>query len=153
VIVLIDVAPITLRLAVEVVSLASVVAKLSGAALIGSGLWLHWERPAKERAQEQLDRLDQERRDQEFAARLDAIHMSRVAVVNGRYSRGPNQARADRQYEAAFREAGIGEVLDDPAIVAERVRASNIRARPSSAPRRLTPSGPCASRPWTSAPT
>jgi len=112
---------------------STLVATLTGslllaAALAGSGLWLHWERSAKERAQEQLDRLDQERREQEFAARLDAIHMSRAAVVNGRYYRGPNKARADRQYESAFREAGIGEVHDDPAMAAARVQVSNIRA-------------------------
>jgi serine/threonine-protein kinase len=101
---------------------------LLAVALLGSGLWLHRERAARDRAQEQLDRLDQTRRDQEFAARLDGIHMSRAAVVNGRYHRGPNKARADRQYEAAFREAGFGEVHDDPAVVAGRVEASNIRA-------------------------
>ena len=111
---------------------STLVATLTGslllaAALAGSGLWLHLERAAKDRAQEQLDRLDQERREREFAARLDAIHMSRVAVVNGRYYRGPNKARADRQYEAAFREVGFADVHDDPALVAKRVQASNIR--------------------------
>ncbi len=97
------------------------------AAVVSGGLWVSRERAATGRAQAQLDRLDQARRDQEFAARLDAIHLNRAAVVDGRYHRSPNKARADREYEAAFREAGFGTVHDDPAMVAARVQASNIR--------------------------
>ncbi len=96
--------------------------------LSGGGLWVRSERAAKGRAQEQLDRLDQESREQAFATRLDAIHLNRAAVVGGRYYRKPNKTRADREYEAAFREAGFGEVHDDPEVVGARVRASKIRA-------------------------
>jgi serine/threonine-protein kinase len=97
------------------------------AALVSGGLWVRGERAATGRAQAQLDRLDQARRDQEFAGRLDAIHLNRVAVVNGRFDMRPNEERADREYEAAFREAGLGGVGDDPEAVASRVGASNIR--------------------------
>jgi serine/threonine-protein kinase len=96
-------------------------------ALAASGIWVSWERATSKRAQEQLDRIDQARRDQEFAARLDAIHLNRVAVVNGRFDMRPNEERADREYEAAFRVAGLGGVGDDPEAVAARVGASNIR--------------------------
>jgi serine/threonine-protein kinase len=74
-----------------------------------------------------LDHLDQARRDQAFAARLDSIHLDRAAVVDGRFDFRANHTRADREYEAAFREAGFGEVHDDPDVVAARVAASNIR--------------------------
>ncbi len=97
------------------------------AALVSGGLWVSWERAATGRAQAQLDRLDQARRDQEFAARLDAIHLNRMAVVNGRFEMRSNEERADREYEAAFREAGFGTVHDDPVVVAARIEAANIR--------------------------
>jgi serine/threonine-protein kinase len=96
-------------------------------ALVGGGLWLSWERAATARAQDQLDRLDQARRDQEFATRLDDIHLSRATVVNGRLYKKPNKARADSAYEAAFREAGFGTVHDNAEAVAAKVKASGIR--------------------------
>ena len=60
-------------------------------------------------------------------ARLDAIHLNRAAVVDGRSDMRSNEHRADREYEAAFREAGFGEVRGDPEAVAARMRGSNIR--------------------------
>jgi serine/threonine-protein kinase len=100
---------------------------LLAAALIGGGLWVWGERAANVRAQERLDRMEQARREREFATRLEAIHLNRAAPVSGRYYRRTNKQRADREYEAAFREAGLGEVYDDPEVVAGRVKASGIR--------------------------
>jgi serine/threonine-protein kinase len=96
-------------------------------ALVGAGLWVRAERAATERAQEQLARLDQARRDQEFVARLDAIRLNRAAVIRGRFDIAANRARAGQKYEVAFRDAGFGEVGDDPAVVAATVEASNLR--------------------------
>ena len=103
---------------------------LLATALVGGGLWVSLERAATERAQEQLARLDQAHRDQEFVARLDAIRLNRAAVVDGRF----NRAEADREYEVAFREAGLGEVGTDPAAVAaeSRYRTSKQRWSPRS---------------------
>jgi serine/threonine-protein kinase len=100
---------------------------LLATALVGAGLWVRGERAAAGRAQEQLERLDQARRDQDLVARLDAIHLNRAAVVHGRFDMRSNEERADREYEAAFREAGFGGIGDDPEAVAARVAASNIR--------------------------
>src|SRR5262249_59651304 len=102
---------------------------LRGAARLGGGLGGGGERAANERAKEQMRRLDQARRDQEaalerldrarrerqLAGRLDAIHLNRAAVVGGRFHPRPNAERADREYEAAFREAGLGPGGDEPA--------------------------------------
>src|SRR5262249_2713821 len=99
------------------------------AALVGGGLWVRGERAAEERAKEEVPRLDQERRDQEaglarlnqgrrerqLAERLDAIHLNRAGGVKGRFDVRLNAERADRDYEAVFREAGFGGVGDDPA--------------------------------------
>src|SRR5207302_11345427 len=105
-----------------------VTSMLLAAALIGGGLWVRNERAAKRRAHVQLQQLDEERRDRAFAARLEEIHLSRAAVVAGRYHTRPNKIRADRDYEAAFREGGFGEVHDDPEAVASRVRESSLRS-------------------------
>ena len=64
-------------------------------------------------------------------ARLDAIHLDRATLVEGRFNavaeRRFNNARADRNYESAFREAGFGAIGDDPAGVAARIAASAAR--------------------------
>jgi serine/threonine-protein kinase len=101
---------------------------LLAAALVGGGLWVRAARTAAGRAQEQLDRLDQARRDQQFAARLDAIRLNRAALVGGRLDPRFSRAQADREYEAAFREADLGEVGGDAAAVAARVEGSTIKA-------------------------
>ena len=82
---------------------------LLAGSLVGGGLWLRSARAEAEQAQDQLARLDRARRDHEFVTRLDEIHLDRVALVNGRLDMGLNLARADRDYEAAFREAGFGD--------------------------------------------
>jgi serine/threonine-protein kinase len=115
---------------------------LLATALVGGGLWVRGERAANERAKEQMRRLDQARRDQEaalgrldrarrerrLAERLDAIHLNRAAVVRGRFDARQSAERADREYEAAFREARFGRVGDDPAAVAARIESSTIPA-------------------------
>jgi serine/threonine-protein kinase len=110
---------------------ALVVAVTATVLLIAGGLWLTHERAASELATKELDRVNQARHHQEFVARLDAIRLDRTAVVDGTFdtpvNRQVNRAQADRAYEAAFREAGFGEVHDDPEVMAARLAASNIR--------------------------
>ena len=64
-------------------------------------------------------------------ARLEAIRLARMTLAEGRFNPGAerrfNDARADRAYEAAFREARVGTPDDDPAAVAARVAASAAR--------------------------
>ena len=75
--------------------------------------------------------LDPARRDQSLVARMDAIHLARGTLVGGRFNpaadRRFNYARADRDYESAFREAGVGAIGDDTAGVARRITASTVR--------------------------
>jgi serine/threonine-protein kinase len=54
--------------------------------------------------------------------RLDAIRQHRAIVARGRL----DKRTPAREYAAAFREAGLGSVEDDPATVGERVRASGV---------------------------
>jgi Flp pilus assembly protein TadD len=56
-------------------------------------------------------------------ARLDEIRMSSSWSIDGVLT----FARADRDYDAAFREAGFGEVYDDQEAVAARITGSEIR--------------------------
>jgi serine/threonine-protein kinase len=114
---------------------------LLATALAGGGLWVRGERAANERAKEQMQRLDQARRDQEatlerldrarrerqLAERLDAIHLNREAVVKGRLDVRQSAVRADRDYEAALGDAGFGRVGDSPAAIAARIESSTIR--------------------------
>ncbi len=76
-------------------------------------------------------RLDRARRELQLEPRLEAIHMTRLTLVEGRFNYPAevrfNNAQADRGYESAFREAGLGKVKEDPASVADRVMASGIR--------------------------
>ncbi|WP_020473558.1 protein kinase domain-containing protein [Zavarzinella formosa] len=68
-------------------------------------------------------RVEQGARDLELVARLDAIRLTGYTRV------GTNLdfTKADEEYEAAFREAGLGQVGDPVDAVAARVKASNIR--------------------------
>ncbi len=76
-------------------------------------------------------RLDQARRDLVLLTRLDAIRLTRATVVEGRFNvaaeRRFNQARADREYEEAFRKAGLGAIQHDAEGMAVRVKASAVR--------------------------
>ncbi len=67
-------------------------------------------------------------RDLALVARLDAIRLQRAAVLDGRFDLRRNRARADADYETAFRAAGLGGPGDDPTEVAARIAGSAIRA-------------------------
>ena len=112
------------RRRVQVASLS--LGALLGVALVGGGLWLRLEHEASIRRER-----DRARREQGLVARADAIHLNRATLVEGRFNaaaeRRFNNARADRNYESAFREAGFGAIGDDPAGVAARIAASAAR--------------------------
>jgi serine/threonine-protein kinase len=65
-------------------------------------------------------RLDQGARELELATRLEEIRLDRA--YGSQLALG---VRPD-EYEKAFRDAGLGQVGDDPELVAGRIRASNI---------------------------
>jgi len=75
--------------------------------------------------------LDQARHDQQLLERLEAIRMTRSTFVEGRDNHRAdvrfNNAQADREYHTAFRDAGLGELPDDPDGAAGRVKASAVR--------------------------
>ena len=68
-------------------------------------------------------RLDRARGELNLVARLDAIRLNRITVVNGH----PDWARADQEYEEAFREAGMVKVGGDTAAAADWVAAATVR--------------------------
>ena len=102
------------------------VGTLLGVALVAAGLGLRSGHEAGIRRER-----DRARREQALVARVDAIHLDRATLVEGRFDpaaeRRFNYARADRDYESAFREAGFGAIGEDPAGVAARVAASAAR--------------------------
>ena len=112
------------RRRVQVAALA--LGALMGVALVGAGLWVNSVHEAGTRRERDLAR-----RDQSLVARMNAIHLARATLVGGRFNpaadRRFNNARADRDYESAFREAGVGAMGDDPANVARRIAASTVR--------------------------
>src|SRR5262249_8737332 len=61
-----------------------------------------------------------------LAERLDAIRLNRFVILEGDSDQRHNKAQADRDYDAAFRAAGLGD-SQDPEDVGVRVGASNIR--------------------------
>jgi eukaryotic-like serine/threonine-protein kinase len=75
--------------------------------------------------------VDGARNDQQLLERLEAIRMTRSTFVEGRDNHSAdvrfNNARAGREYQRAFRDAGLGEPPDDPDGTAGRVRASAVR--------------------------
>ncbi len=67
--------------------------------------------------------IEKAKADLDVVQRLDAIRMSRGTFVPG----GIDYAESSRAYEAAFRQAGLGELAEDPERVAERLGASPVR--------------------------
>jgi tetratricopeptide (TPR) repeat protein/tRNA A-37 threonylcarbamoyl transferase component Bud32 len=65
-------------------------------------------------------RLDAADAELALVNRLDTIRQRRATIVEGQF----DYWTAERDYAAAFRDAGLGEVGDDPEAVAARVRAS-----------------------------
>jgi serine/threonine-protein kinase len=86
-----------------------------------------WERAKArlgDRGSDELHRfLEQGSRDLRLASRLDAIRLAGAESVGGSLAL---YHTSDRQYEEAFRDARLGQVHDDPAVVAGRIRASNV---------------------------
>jgi serine/threonine-protein kinase len=80
------------------------------------------------RVEQVARRLEQARRDAALTARLEAIHLKRATHVEGYFNSAAERrftnARADRDYEEAFRQAGFDAVGKDPAAAAARVRES-----------------------------
>jgi serine/threonine-protein kinase len=68
-------------------------------------------------------RLDVAEAELALVNRLDAIRQRRATIVESKF----DTRTAARDYAAAFREAGLGEVGDSEDVVAERVRASGVR--------------------------
>jgi serine/threonine-protein kinase len=68
-------------------------------------------------------RLGQREREVEQVGRLERINLDMAITVNGVI----NFQQADRDYDEAFREFGIGQNGDDPETVAARIRESKIR--------------------------
>jgi serine/threonine-protein kinase len=68
-----------------------------------------------------LERAD---RDQAIAARVEKIRSDRATSEGGIIP----YARTREDYEAVFRDAGLGDRSDDPALVASRLEGSNIHA-------------------------
>jgi serine/threonine-protein kinase len=85
----------------------------------------------RERLDQTSRGLDQARREHLLVSRLEAIRLARMTLVEGRFNREAdrrfNDARADRAYETAFREAHVGTPADDPGGVGARVAASVVR--------------------------
>ncbi len=112
------------RRRVQVAALS--IGTLLGIALVSAGLWLRSEHEAGVRRER-----DRVLREQALVAWADAIHLNRATLVEGRFNpaaeRRFNNARADRDYESAFREAGFGAIGDDPAGVAALIAASSAR--------------------------
>jgi eukaryotic-like serine/threonine-protein kinase len=136
---------------------AMTLAVLSTIALVSGGLWLLSDRAASVRtddgdlremeqslkdgawpeARAALDRakghlgtripdslgriIDRGTRDLDLGIRLDAIRLSGADTVGGFL------VDTDRQYAEVIETAGIGTVHDDPEVVAERIKKSNIR--------------------------
>ena len=75
--------------------------------------------------------VHQARQDQQLLERLEAIRMTRSTFVEGRNNHLAdvrfNNAQAEREYQTAFRDAGLGEPSDDPDGAAGRVKASAVR--------------------------
>lgn len=62
-------------------------------------------------------------RDLDLVTRLDSIRMARTSASDLDFDR----AWADREYEVAFREAGLASTTEPPAPVAQRIAASEVR--------------------------
>ncbi len=82
----------------------------------------------RRRVEQAAHGLDEARRDVALAPRLEAIRLKRATHVEGYFNNAAERrftnARADQDYEQAFRQAGFEEVGRDPAAAAARVRQS-----------------------------
>ncbi len=69
-------------------------------------------------------RIEQARANLDVAERLDAVRLGRSLLVNGT---GLDFADSCRQYAAIFRDAGLGDLREEPGPVAQRLADSPIR--------------------------
>jgi serine/threonine-protein kinase len=67
-------------------------------------------------------RIDQAVYNLELVARLDSIRLNRSASAGGIL----RDAQTDKEYEAAFRDAGMGQIHEPASVVAARVASSDI---------------------------
>ncbi len=85
-----------------------------------------------EEARQRLDERDEEAgremqravRELQLLEQLEKVRLGAATVEGGAFAR----ARADREYEAKFRAAGLGGPDEPPEAAAQRVRASGVRA-------------------------
>jgi tetratricopeptide (TPR) repeat protein/tRNA A-37 threonylcarbamoyl transferase component Bud32 len=70
-------------------------------------------------------RVQQARADLQLVDRLDAARLKAATIVESHY----DEAGAERGYAAAFRQARLGQVGDEVATVAARLRASAVKAQ------------------------
>jgi serine/threonine-protein kinase len=76
-------------------------------------------------AEAELQRREgREEQARQFRERLDAIRLVRCALVDGHFDR----LRSDREYEEAFRSAGLDPFEEPPQVVADRINGSPARA-------------------------
>ena len=71
--------------------------------------------------------LRQAKVDLDLVSRLEVVLLDRAAVVHGSFNIESNKARADQQYEAAYRDAGYGDVRGEPQAMADRIAESQVR--------------------------
>jgi tetratricopeptide (TPR) repeat protein/predicted Ser/Thr protein kinase len=120
----------------------AVEAELTEVARLGQQSDFPEARAALERAQARLGDngpdwmrplVAQARRDLDLLERLEAVRLNRSAFVVGRVDHAAEvrltNAQAARDYEEAFRDAGLDEPPNDPDATAARVRASIMRVR------------------------
>jgi serine/threonine-protein kinase len=69
-------------------------------------------------------REDREEQARQLRERLDTIRLVRCTLVNGHFDR----LRSDREYEEAFRSAGLSPFEEPPQVVADRIEDSPARA-------------------------
>jgi serine/threonine-protein kinase len=72
-------------------------------------------------------RIDRVLHDLDLAEELDAIGVARATVLNARDTTWRPNSKAATDYETHFSRA-IGKMTDNPSVVAERIRASDIEA-------------------------
>ena len=94
----------------------------AGAALERAGGRLGGRGPA-----DLLGRLEQARHAMDLATRLEEIRLDRAALVEGHVTVERNKPGAARDYQAAFRQAGVGRFSDQPGLVAARIETSPVR--------------------------
>src|SRR5262249_2958240 len=66
-------------------------------------------------------------RDMQLVKKLANIRLLRIAVVDGRFDEAVNEHRAEAEYDAVFRAAGLVVGEGDPRAAGTRIRTMNVR--------------------------